>query len=476
MGILPTPHQRTKIVCTIGPASQTADVMVRLIEAGLNIARLNFSHGDASVHRSAVRTLREAERRTGRPVTILGDLPGPKIRIGRLAAEPVELRTGEPFVLTANDVIGDAARASVMFPRLPAVVSRGTRLSLNDGLIELAVERVDGSDIHCRILAGGELRSRKGVNVPGVDLGIGAFTEDDRRWLAFALAEGVDAVSQSFVESAADLVAVREAAAALGGRPFLIAKIERARALGNLPSILDACDGVMIARGDLGVEIPIERIAPTQKRIMIEAIRRGRPVITATQMLESMTAHPLPTRAEATDVANAVIDGTDAVMLSGESAMGKYPVEAVQMLGRIAGAAEAEPPATAIRTAVRAGEGLCAPERAISLGLEAMVDALRPSLLLVPTVSGATARAIARFRFPLWTVAVTPEEQTFRALQFSSGVLPVLEPSPPADWRAFIRERLADLMPGRGTALLIEGPSASRPGANHRIELIDIPA
>lgn len=313
---------KTRIVCTIGPASDSPEVMDQLLLAGMNIARLNFSHGTFEGHRRVIENLRGASRRTGRRLAIMADLPGPKIRIGLLTTESVLLHPGDPFTLTTDTIVGDATRASVDFPRLPASVRKGNTLYLNDGIIRLEVEEVRGNDVACRVMAGGELRSRKGLNVPGVDLGIGAFTARDQECLKFALESGVDAVSQSFVASAEDIHEVRRAARAAGRNPFLIAKIERAVALEQIDGILGASDGIMVARGDLGVEIPIERIAIEQKRLVHRANLVGKPVITATQMLESMTENARPTRAEATDVANAVIDGTDCVMLSGESPWG----------------------------------------------------------------------------------------------------------------------------------------------------------
>jgi pyruvate kinase len=327
---------KTKIVATIGPATESSEMMERLIRAGVSIARLNFSHGNFAGHAEWIRKLRAAAKAVGRPIVLMADLPGPKMRIGSIAPDPVNLNAGDPFILTTEEVAGTTQRVSVSFERLPAVVQKGRRLYLNDGLVQLLVERVDGNDVHCRVEVGGELRSKKGLNLPGMDLGISAFTEHDRACLEFAIKNGIDAVSQSFVEKADDVEAVRTAARELGGNPFLIAKIERAGALERYDEILAAADGIMVARGDLGVEVPLEGMALTQKNLIARANRAGKPVITATQMLESMTANRLPTRAEATDVANAVLDGTDAVMLSAESAVGKYPEEAVSTLARIA--------------------------------------------------------------------------------------------------------------------------------------------
>jgi pyruvate kinase len=470
------PSHKTKIVCTIGPASDSVEIMERMLHAGMNIARLNFSHGDFDTHGRNIRNLREASHRSGHRITIMADLSGPKMRIGKLGQEPIELRTDDRFILTTEEIVGDATRTSVSFKRLPDVVQPANILYLNDGIVQLEVERVDGADVRCRVLVGGELRSHKGLNIPGIDLGISAFTDNDRKCLEFALGQGVDAVSQSFVESAADINAVRQAAASLGHHPFIIAKIERSRALANLDAILEASDGVMIARGDLGVEIPIEQIAVIQKQIMLQANRLGKPAITATQMLESMTLSRIPTRAEATDVANAIIDGTDAVMLSGESAMGKYPVEAVTMLARIAAATEPQLPRRYVREAIHESDKhrTIRPSDLISLGLETMLEYATPMLVVVPTRSGETARRIARFKLPVWIAAVSSQESTCRHLQFSYGVLPIQEAKLPDDWNQYVRARLVSAGVKEGTVMLVEGPSSRRPDANHRIELLDM--
>src|SRR3974390_591860 len=334
-------HPKTKIVATIGPASESLATLRQMIRAGMNVARLNFSHGEFKTPRRVIRNIRAAEHATGQRVAIMADLPGPKMRIGNFGVEKIQLKAGDRFMLTTGDIVGDQQRVSLSFAKLPKVVKPGNGLSLNDGYIQLEVTGVKGTDVACVVKVGGELRSRKGLNLPGIDLGISAFTERDRECLEFALKNGVDAVSQSFVESAADLHTVRAAAQQCGRLPFVIAKIERSRALDHLDEILDAADGVMIARGDLGVGVPIERIAVVQKDIMRRPSLQAKPVITATQMLESMTAYRLPTRAEATDVSNAILDGTDCVRLSGGAALGAFPVEAVAMLARIAATVEA---------------------------------------------------------------------------------------------------------------------------------------
>jgi pyruvate kinase len=470
------PANKTKIVCTIGPASESPEVMEHMIRAGMNIARLNFSHGDFSSHKKVIEHLRAVSRAVGRRVAIMADLPGPKIRIGQLAQEPVELRSGESFTLTTEDIVGDSHRASVSFARLAEAVKPGDTLFLNDGFIQLKAEKVEGNDVQCKVVVGGELRSRKGLNLPGTDLGISAFTHRDHQCLEFAMEQRVDAVSQSFVESAKDIATVREAARALGYNPFIIAKIERAGALKHMDGILKAVDGIMIARGDLGVEIPIEEIAVVQKRLMRQANLLGKPVITATQMLESMTGNRRPTRAESTDVANAIIDGTDCVMLSGESAMGKYPVEAVEMLAKIAAAIEPRRTDYPVREAVKAysQEGTIKLSDLIALSVETTLKHVSPAVVVVPTRSGATARRIARFRLPVWIAAVSSQETTCQGLQFSYGVYPVHEPDHPQDWNAYVRDWLRSHGVEGNLVVLTEGPSWKHPEANNRMELIDL--
>lgn len=470
------PLNKTKIVCTIGPASRSREVMEKLLMAGMNIARLNFSHGDFTGHKEVIQDLRAAASSTGHRLAIMADLPGPKMRIGKFASEPVEMKPGDYFTLTTDDIAGDEKRVSVSFTRLPQVVKPGDTLYLNDGLIQVDVDQVQGSDVRCRVVVGGELRSRKGLNLPDIDLGIRAFTEHDRNCMKFALENGVDAVSQSFVENAADIDAVRDAAAALGHHPFVIAKIERTRALSHLDDIIAAADGIMIARGDLGVELPIEQIPVVQKQIMRKANMWAKPVITATQMLESMIANRRPTRAEATDVANAILDGTDAVMLSGESAMGSYPVDSAAMLARIAAAIEPYRTMTSARELFRDIDlkGKLPPARLIDLSVETTLEYSDPAAIFVPTHSGKTARSIARFHLPVWLVAVSSQETTCQQLQFSSGVHPVCEAEHPGNWKTYVSEWLrATGMEGK-LALVTEGPSRRHPDANNRLEIVDL--
>ncbi len=470
------PAHKTKIVCTIGPASDAAATLEKLILAGMNVARLNFSHGDFSGHGELIRRIRNASAAAKRRVAIMADLPGPKLRIGEFEQDRVDLAPQDPFTLTTRPVVGDASRVSVSFSRLPRVVNTGDILFLSDGLIQLEVVETAGPDVHCKVLVGGGLRSRKGLNLPGIELGIGAFTDHDRECLKFALENGVDAVSQSFVETGGDVRDVRKAARELGYDPFVIAKIERLGAWRNIDEILDTADGIMIARGDLGVEIPIETVVVAQKEIMHKANLSGKPVITATQMLESMTHNLRPTRAEASDVANAVLDGTDCVMLSGESAMGDFPVQATAMLARIAAVIESKRDVRPIRgkRISRRENDPAHLEDLIALCVETTLAHVTPSTVIVPTRGGATARNITRFRLPVWITAVSRSQKTCQELLFSYGVLPVCEPDHPDDWKQWARKWL-DTMGEKGDIVVVtEGPSEKHPRRNNRMEILDL--
>jgi len=465
------PDNKTKIICTIGPATESLEMMEALLRAGMNIARLNFSHGDFSSHGKIIKKLRTASEKTGQRLAIMADLPGPKMRIGELKEEPIELHSGDAFTLTTESIVGDHQRASVTFKELPVTVKVGDKLFLNDGLISLLVTEVSEFDVVCEVRSGGELRSRKGLNLPGIDLGFSAFTDHDRDCLEFALKQGVDAVSQSFVSNREDIIDLKKAAKEMGYHPFVIAKIERSGALEQLDSILEVSDGIMVARGDLGVEIPISSIAVTQKRIMKLAGSLSKPVITATQMLESMTKHRRPTRAEATDVANAILDGTDAVMLSGESAMGRYPVAATAMLAEIAIATE--PHRRIDRELERLG-GRQDATALIAHNIQASVRNTSPVAIITPTLSGYMARNVARYKLPVWITAFSSEESTCQALQFSYGVFPVKADKDRPEWTPFLREWFKEQQVNRGFAIIAQGPSPENPLTNHRMGFIDL--
>lgn len=470
------PAKKTKIVCTIGPACRSKETLEQMIINGMNVARLNFAHGDFESHKELIADIRAAAKTTGERVAILADLPGPKMRIGHLAEEPIELERGQAFTLVPGEIEGNSKRVSMSFKGLPKVVRPGDTIFVNDGLIQLKVEKVDGEEVHCEVMVGGQLRSHKGVNFPGIDLGISAFTDRDRECLEFALKQGVDAIGESFVQGPDDILALRKAATEAGYNPFIIAKIERSQALENIDGILDVVDGIMVARGDLGVEVPIEEIAVVQKGLIQKANLVGKPVITATQMLESMVNNRRPTRAEVTDVSNAILDGTDCVMLSEESASGTYPVEAVAVMARIARITEANLSDQPVREALTAAEteGEISVEDLISMSVHATVKRLTPTAVITPTETGTTPRRITRFRLPVWIAGVSANEPTCQNLQFSYGVYPVHEPEYPENWEDYARKRLGQLGLTEGLVILTQGPSAGHRGGTNRMEIIDL--
>ncbi len=470
------PDKKTKIVATLGPATATQAAVEALIANGMNVARLNFSHGDLATHRQMVANVRAAAAALGQRVAIMGDLPGPKLRIGQLASEPITLKRDQPFIIEVGDFVGDATRVAMSFERLPHCVGPGDLIYINDGYIQLEVEEVAGTQVRCRVCVGGELRSRKGVNFPGIDLGIRAFTEQDRRFLAFAAEERLDAISQSFVQNAADISALRQAAAELGYAPFIIAKIERARAVDNLDEILDRADGIMVARGDLGVEIPFERIAVVQKEIIRRASLRSRPVITATHMLESMISNRRPTRAEVTDVANAIIDGTDCVMLSGETSIGQYPADAVAAMSAIARYTEqriASISLVPLLEELRAADRLSIADE-ISLATYRAVEALQPDIIFGITTTGDSIRRLARFDLPAWIVAISSEERTVQQLIFSRGVYPVSGPATSESWARYAADWLQANGIAARRALLTESTDTRAPRDTTHLEILHL--
>lgn len=468
------PKNKTKIVATIGPASESPEVLEQLILAGMNVARLNFSHGDFTHHGEVVERIRKVAKAMSRRVAIMADLPGPKMRIGKIEGGPVQLEIGDPFVLTTGEIVGDRTKASMTFERLPLVVKPGDRLYLNDGLVQMLVDHVEGNDVHCKVVVGGPINSRKGLNLPRIPLGISAFTDHDRNCLEYALSIGVDAVSQSFVESAADIEAVRAAALEFGKKPFIIAKIERFEAIGNFDEILNAADGVMVARGDLGVEVPIQEMAVIQKKLILNANLMCKPVITATQMLESMTVNRLPTRAEATDVANAILDGTDCVMLSEESAMGSYPIDAVKMLSEIAEETEKYREDKHMHSRLEIPEINRPVPNPKAMLVEHAIKITKCDAVLVPSRRGNTARAVARPRPGVWTLAVGANAAVMQTLAFSYGVHAVDLPREPESWNSYARKLVADIGLECEQILMVAGPSSIRPDDNHRLELIVI--
>jgi pyruvate kinase len=411
--------RHSKIVCTIGPVTRSPRMIRKLIEAGMDVARLNFSHGTHQEHAQSFVMLREAAAELKKPIAILADLQGPKIRTGALAGGgTVLLRAGQKFVITTAKVLGDSTRVSTTFHPLPREVKPGDRILLSDGLIELRVERTTRTEVICQVVNGGVLGEHKGINLPGVKLHVPALTEKDRVDLRFALAHDADYIAVSFVRRPEDVQMAKELVRRAKKDTPIIAKLEKPEAIENLEQILPVTDGVMVARGDLGVEMNPEQVPVVQKNIIARAREFRRPVITATQMLESMTENPRPTRAEASDVANAIFDGTDAVMLSAETATGKYPIEAVSMMARIVEAAESsiqEFPRPAgqerLKVAETVAELVCHASRELHM-----------KLIAVFTHSGFTARLVSRYRPLVPIIAFSPEVETRRRMALLWGV------------------------------------------------------
>ncbi len=417
------PDTRTKILCTLGPATREPDVLVGMITAGMDAVRLNFSHGTREDHRSLLASVREAVRRTGRHIAILQDLQGPKIRIGALASPAVTLSAGQTFVITTDPVAGDERRVSTTYAGLPSDVHRGDRILLDDGRLELKVLAVRGNNVETEVVTGGSLTAHKGINLPGVDVSSPSCTPKDLEDMAFGLEEGVDSIALSFVRSSRDVQDLRDAIARHGGGNAVqvVAKIEKPEAVRAVREILHAADGIMIARGDLGVEMPPEEVPILQKQIVALSNAAGKPVIIATQMLESMIGNPRPTRAETNDVANAVLDGTDAVMLSADTSVGRYPLEAVATMHRIIARAEAE--------RVRPARGSPSADGPVSNRHEALGQAacmlaqhMNAAAIVAVTRSGQTARVLSRYRPSVKIIAVTGEAAILRSLGLVWGV------------------------------------------------------
>jgi len=420
--------RRAKIIATLGPASESAQAIRQLVEAGVNVFRLNFSHGTIQDHRRRIEQVRRVSTELGMPVAILQDLPGPKLRTGNFPSGAVTLKEGDEVLLTGREIAGSAEIIPVNYPRLTEDVTAGSHILMDDGRLELEVVGAKGPDLRCRVIDGGELKDRKGVNFPDVPLSLPSITMQDEKDLAFGLGLGVDYVALSFVRQAKDVREARRLIIQEGQNVPLIAKIEKPQAIDDLEAILEASDGVMVARGDLGVEMPPEQVPILQKRIIEYANASGRLVIVATQMLESMMANPRPTRAEASDVANAVIDGTDAVMLSGETAVGMYPAEAVQMMARII--VEAERSGRHGDLGGSLGEQHAAPTdaHAISHAVREIAQDMELQAIIAFTQSGFTARLISKDRPCCPILAMTPNEAVYRQLALVWGVTPILSP------------------------------------------------
>ncbi len=413
--------RRTKIVCTIGPACESKDMLQKLFQAGMDVARLNFSHGSHEEHGKRILLLKEISRQTSKPLAILLDTKGPEIRTLMVPEEGVVLTPGASFTLDTSEETGSPKRVGITYADLWKEVSSGTHLLLDDGLIDLEVRAVGEGVIHTVVCNEGLLKSRKGINVPGVSIQLPAVTEKDISDIQFGLTQGIDFIAASFTRKAADILAVRRIVEEAGGSVSIIAKIESREGIDNLEEILDVADGLMVARGDLGVEIPVEEVPLYQKTMIEKCNALGKPVIVATQMLDSMIRQPRPTRAEASDVANAILDGTDAIMLSGETASGHYPYEAVQMMAKIALRTE---------TLIREKRAKRHPQlnvvEAISYASYTVAEDLDAQGILTPTHSGSTPRMISKYRPKALIIAATPFPATARRLCLTWGVHPII--------------------------------------------------
>jgi len=479
---------QTKIVATLGPASESPETVRSLIEAGVGVFRINFSHGEPDAHRRMARTVRSVAGEMGVEVALLGDVAGPRLRCGTISPEPLELETGTEVVLAEEETARRESAVPIAYPYLHEDLRPGQEVALDDGRIRLRVERIEGRRVVCRVVEGGPLRSHKGVNLPETELRVGAVTDRDRASIALAAEEGFDFLGLSFVSSAADVETARSIIGERNPSPALIAKIERRLAVERLDEILDAADGAMVARGDLGVELPIEQVPLVQKRVISECNLRAKPVITATQMLESMIRNRRPTRAEVTDIANAIFDGTDAVMLSGETAIGRYPVETVATMARVARAAEsAVRPRDDPENVPVADDDTAMSQAASRLAADLGLDAI-----VCLTEGGSTARRVARHRPRCPIIAASGNLATSRQLILSWGVEPIclrgiFEAAPAAtgsghtpsveDWIS----RTLSLCAGGGKlragqrVVVVAGFPLGRPGITNLVHLAVVP-
>jgi pyruvate kinase len=467
--------RRTKIICTVGPASERPEMLRKLMEAGTDVFRLNFSHGTVAGHQSTIRRIRAVAEEIEKPVAILQDLPGPKIRLGVFKDGSVELRAGDRFCLTAAEVPGDHTRASVNYSKLPDEVRPGQSILLADGTVELEAESVSPPNIVCRVVLGGVLTSQKGVNVVGGTSSRRAFTERDAELLLCGIAAGVDLVAISFVRAAADIQSAQDFLAAHGTKLPVMAKIEKLESLDTIDEILAVADSMMVARGDLGIEVPIAQVPHVQKELIAKANHAAKPVVTATQMLRSMVENPRPTRAEVADAFNAVLDGSDALMLSEESAVGAYPVEAVKVLADTAEAAEAR--IFARRPfAFPSLAGSVPDSEAIAHAASLVARRAEAVAIICCTRRGETARLLAKYRPAQPIVAFTPEAETMRQLMLVWGVQPMrseefisIDVMTKTAMEAAHQKRI--VMPGDKVVLVAGTPSAS-PGESDFLRVV----
>lgn len=472
------PDHKTKTVCTIGPASRSRDVLEQLMLSGMDVARLNFSHGNPGQHLQDIRAIREISSSLNVNVAVLADLPGPKIRVGELEGGSCLLTQGSTVTLTVRDVQGTSSLIPVRFAGFAHSVQPGERIFLSDGFIELEVLGKSGDDVQCRVVVGGVLLSKKGLNLPDSNLNVDAVTDSDLRLMEFGMDAGVNLFGLSFVNGPDDIRKARAHAASRGRQVRLVAKIERKGALDRIDGIIEAADGIMVARGDLGVEIPIEQVPIVQKQLILKASFAAKPVITATQMLESMTGNTRPTRAEATDTANAVFDGTDAVMLSEETAIGSYPVESLRMLVKIARTSEdsrskvvsGSVVPNAIMQAMELKGGSV--DDVLSLNVVRSVVALGIRSVIVPSGSGLTARMISRFKGDIHIIAFCENDGVLKSLCLSYGVLPVAGPDLASDEETMAYLRGKGVISAGEPVILVQRCPVEGSAAGHGMKII----
>ncbi|MCC7429559.1 pyruvate kinase [bacterium] len=418
--------RKAKIIATLGPSCSTEEMLVKLLEAGMNVARMNFSHGSYEAHLQSINNVRKASEIVGRPIAILQDLQGPKIRIGKVRNGQVSIKNGDKIVITIEELLGDETRVSTSYQHLPKDVKKGDRILIDDGVLELTVEKVAATEVFCIVKNGGILKERKGINLPGINVSAPSVTEKDKADLYFGLENDVDYVAISFVRNPKDILAVKKIITQAGKRTPVIAKIERLEAVEQIDEIIRVSDGILIARGDLGVELPTEQVPVIQKNIIKKCNALGVPVITATQMLESMMVNPRPTRAEASDVANAIIDGSDCVMLSGETASGKFPIEAVQMMDKIIRTIEAkvyyEPGFFNKIQGVEDETKNATITDAITVAACHAASSLNASAIIPLTNSGRNAKRISKQRPRCQILSITQDKITQRQLTLYWGV------------------------------------------------------
>lgn len=418
--------RKTKIICTLGPAVDDENILKKLMQKGMDVARLNFSHGTHEEHKRRIDRFKKVRASLGLPIPLLLDTKGPEIRTGRFENGEVVLKEGDEFTLVNEDIIGNNTRASVSYKGLYKDVKKGGRILINDGLVELEVVRIDGKDIHCTVLNGGVIGNNKGINVPNAEIHLPSLTEQDIADIRFGIENDLDFVAASFVRKASDVIEIKKVIEKYGGHGIkVIAKIENREGMKNFDEILKVADGIMVARGDLGVEIPVEEVPTVQKQLIEKCFRSGKPVITATQMLDSMIRNPRPTRAEASDIANAIYDGTSVIMLSGETAAGKYPVESLEMMSKIAEKAESSIDYWNRFSSMQYDMSTSV-TNAISHATCTTAQDLQAAAIITFTQSGHTARMISRFRPACPIIATTTTERVWRQLSLSWGVISYL--------------------------------------------------